>query len=115
MSDRFEDILNECIDRLLQGESLEQCLQRYPEQAAELKPLLQVALEAQEASAVEPRPEFKAKAREQFRSVLYSPKPEVQKSKGSLWDSLVSGINGMVAGLWARPAYQKAKIGRAHV
>ena len=34
MADRFDDILNECTERLLRGESVEQCVQRYPEQAA---------------------------------------------------------------------------------
>ncbi|MBM4461960.1 MAG: hypothetical protein FJ012_01315 [Chloroflexi bacterium] len=72
MAKEFEDILNECIDRLLQGESLEQCLQQYPEQAAELRPLLEVALAAQHASAVEPRLEFKAEARYQMHSLLHA-------------------------------------------
>ncbi|GAH90833.1 unnamed protein product, partial [marine sediment metagenome] len=48
----------------------EQCLQSYPEQAAELKPLLQTALVVKKASAIQPRAEFKAKARYQFRSAL---------------------------------------------
>ena len=42
----------------------------YPEQAAELKPLLETVLSVKEASAVEPRPEFKARARYRFRSAL---------------------------------------------
>jgi hypothetical protein len=67
----FENILNECLERLLvKGESLEQCLERYPEQAAELKPLLETALVAREASTIQPRPDFKARARYQFRSAL---------------------------------------------
>ena len=72
MAEGVEDILNGCIDCLLRGESLEQCLQQYPEQAAELRPLLQVALAAQQASAVEPRAEFKAQARYQMHSLLYA-------------------------------------------
>ena len=72
MAEEFEHILDECIDRLLRGESLEQCLRRYPEQAAELEPLLRVALAAREASSVEPRPEFRERARYQIRSVLHA-------------------------------------------
>jgi hypothetical protein len=72
MAEELESILNDCIDRLLRGESLEQCLQRYPERAAELRPLLQVALAALRASAVEPRAEFKAQARYQMRSLLHA-------------------------------------------
>jgi hypothetical protein len=78
MSEEFEHILDECIDRLLRGESLEQCLQRYPEQAAQLEPLLRVVLATQKASSVEPRAEFKAGARYQIHSILYA---EKQKPK----------------------------------
>jgi hypothetical protein len=67
----FDDILDECLERLLaKGETLEQCLASYPEQAAELKPMLETTLAAKQASAIEPRPEFRARARYQFRSAL---------------------------------------------
>ena len=68
---KFNDILDECLERLLaKGETLEQCLQSYPEQAAELKPLLETALATKWASAIEPRSEFRARARYQFHSAL---------------------------------------------
>jgi len=68
---KFDDILDECLERLLaKGETLEQCFQRYPEQAAELRPLLETALATKRASAIEPRSEFRAKARYQFHSAL---------------------------------------------
>jgi hypothetical protein len=70
MKQNKENVLNECLERLLEGETIEQCLQRYPEQAAELKPLLETALAAKKASAIQPRAEFKARARYQFRSAL---------------------------------------------
>ncbi len=74
MADRFEDILSDCTERLLQGESVEQCLQRYSKQARELEPLLRVAAAArQTASAVEPRPEFKARTRYEVQSRLRAP------------------------------------------
>ena len=70
-SKEFDNILDECLERLLvKGETIEQCLQSYPEQAAELNPLLQTALVAKKASAIQPRAEFKARARYQFRSAL---------------------------------------------
>ena len=43
---------------------------KLPEQAAELESLLQTALAVREASAIQPRAEFRAKARYQFRSAL---------------------------------------------
>src|SRR5512136_612549 len=73
MADRFGDILNECTERLLRGESVEQCLQRYPEQAPDLEPLLRVAAAAGKAAAgAEVRPEFKARVRHEVQSHLRS-------------------------------------------
>jgi len=67
----FSDILDECLERLFsKGETLEQCLASYPGQATELRPLLETALAAKQASAIEPRSEFKARARYEFRSAL---------------------------------------------
>jgi len=71
MSKEFDNVLDECLERLLiKGETMEQCLQSYPEQAANLKPLLQMALATREAVAIQPRAEFKARARYQFHSAL---------------------------------------------
>ncbi len=67
----FDDILNECLERLLVGGgTVEECLASYPEQADELKPLLQTAVVAKKALAIEPRPEFRARARYQFVAAL---------------------------------------------
>jgi hypothetical protein len=67
----FDNILDDCLERLLvKGEGLEQCLERYPAQADELRPLLETALAAREASAIQPRPDFRARARYQFQSAL---------------------------------------------
>ncbi len=70
-SKKFDNILDECLERLLvKGETIEQCLASYPEQATELEPLLQAALAAKKVLAIQPRPEFRARARYQFRSAL---------------------------------------------
>ena len=67
----FDNILNECLERLLiRGDTLEQCVQSYPEQAAELETLLQTAMATKEALTTEPRPEFKARLRYQLLSKL---------------------------------------------
>jgi hypothetical protein len=68
--DKFNDILSECLDRILKGGTVEQCLRDYPEQAAELEPLLRTALHAKIASNVQPRAEFRARARYEFQSAL---------------------------------------------
>ena len=68
---KFNDILDECLERLLvKGETVEQCLRCYPEQADELEPLLQTALATRQAAAIKPRPDFRAQARYQFGLAL---------------------------------------------
>ena len=73
----FNNILDECLERLLvKGEAVEQCLASYPEQADELEPLLQTALATKKALAIQPSPEFKARARYQFGSAFQQVKPK---------------------------------------
>ncbi len=70
-SREFDNVLEECLERLLvKGETIAQCLQSFPEHADELKPLLETALATQKVSAIQPRPEFRDKARYQFYSAL---------------------------------------------
>jgi len=71
MGKEFNNVLDECLERLLaRGETIEQCLQGCPGQASELKPLLETALAVKKASDIQPRAEFKARARYQFHSAL---------------------------------------------
>jgi hypothetical protein len=67
----FENILDDCLERLVGGETMERCLGSYPEQALELEPLLRTAQATREASAIAPRAEFRARARYEFRSALH--------------------------------------------
>ncbi|MBM4389421.1 MAG: hypothetical protein FJ088_16920, partial [Deltaproteobacteria bacterium] len=47
--DTFNEILNECLEALARGQSIETCLEKHPEQAAALRPLLETALSARPA------------------------------------------------------------------
>ncbi len=69
-NEKFNNILNECLDRILKGEAIEQCLSSYPDQAKELEPLLRTASAARVASTIQPRAEFRAKARYEFQSAM---------------------------------------------
>jgi methionine-rich copper-binding protein CopC len=73
MNRHLEEIFNECIERLRQGDSIENCLLNYPEEAAEIEPLLRTASNINwRASMVQPRPDFKARARYQFINAQYA-------------------------------------------
>ena len=72
----LNNILDECLERLLvKGETIEQCLLSYPEYANELESLLQTVVATREAVAIQPRPEFKSKARYEFRLELQKVEP----------------------------------------
>ena len=61
MKRKFDDVLNECIDRLSRGDTIEGCLGDYPGEAEELKSLLQIAQATRDlASEIGPRSEFQA-------------------------------------------------------
>lgn len=70
-SREFDNVLDECLERLLvKGDTIAQCLQSFPKHADELKPLLEAALVTKRASAIQPRPEFRDRARYQFSLAL---------------------------------------------
>ena len=93
---KFNNILDECLEQLLvKGKTIEQCLQSYPEQADELEPLLHIALATKKASVIQPRPEFRAKARYQFRSALQEIEPKRRYSLfgwQSRWATVVTVV-----------------------
>ncbi len=92
----FDNILDECLERLLvKGETIEQCLQSYPEPAANLKPLLQTALATRKAVAIQPPAEFKARARYQFHAALQeaaSPRSRPFLSWFPRWATVVTTV-----------------------
>ena len=65
---QFNNILNDCLERLITGqETLEQCLQRYPEYSTELEPLLRTAALMNKAVDVKPSADFRTRARYQMQ------------------------------------------------
>lgn len=89
----FDNILNECLGRLIEGESIEACLSRYPEHAAGLEPLLRTAQDTLKATNIKPRPEFRDRARYQFQAAIRE--METKESRGFFawvpqWATVVS-------------------------
>jgi len=70
MANQLEEIFNECFERLLSGESLDSCLKRYPQYAADLDQMLRMAFDVKRrAYPIQPRPEFKYWARVRMHGV----------------------------------------------
>jgi hypothetical protein len=65
-------VFNECFESMLiKNESIYACLARYPQHAAELKPLLETTNAARAAVSISPDATFQARARYEFRSALH--------------------------------------------
>lgn len=87
MKKKFDDILDICLDRILvKGDTIEQCLGSYPEEAVELEPLLRAALSAVEASShIEPRPEFQRLAKHRLLSAIEETGKKRAEHRMPLW------------------------------
>ena len=71
MSATVDDVLNECIERLADGETVEQCLASYPDFAVELEPLLRTSASTMNvAAAITHREEAKQRSRYNFASAV---------------------------------------------
>jgi len=80
MTEKIEDIFNECLERLLKGESVEDCLKAFPEQASELEPLLKTSFVlTQKSAAIQATPEFKARVHSQLQEMLYVKREKAER------------------------------------
>ena len=70
---KFDLALEDCLDRRVHGEGLEECLRRYPRFAGRLRPLLQAALELEGAVAPSPSEAFKQNTRATLISRIQAP------------------------------------------
>ncbi len=70
MRDNLDKILDECIDRINCGESVEACLTDYPEYSKELGPLLSAMLETKTAYSFTPSVRAKSFHRQRFTAAL---------------------------------------------
>ncbi len=90
MSKGFEDILEECLEDVLQGGSdIQSCLERFPEQADRLKPLLQVAVLAGEALQVKAPARARQAGRQKVlargRELMHGKNTSVKPAAGRSW------------------------------
>jgi len=70
MKDRFNNILDECIDRINRGESIESCLKDFPEHRDALEPILSAMLKTKTAYSFAPSVQAKNLHRQRFNAAL---------------------------------------------
>jgi hypothetical protein len=85
MNSDFDQILDECIDRINRGESIDSCLSRYPEHGVELKPLLQSMFEVQQDCSFTPSHDAKRAARQRFYTALDKQKKSSPLKRPLVW------------------------------
>lgn len=69
-NNEFDNILDDCLERILAGESVESCLEWYQDQADELRPLLMTVAGARKAVDIKPRREFRDRAGYEFQAAV---------------------------------------------
>jgi hypothetical protein len=91
----FRSVLDECLDSVRRGESVEACLERYPKHAERLRPLLTLSVRVQRVPAVHARPWAQATAWDLVRQRA----TELRSGKRRR----ATGGTGVSAGIWLRP------------
>lgn len=85
MNNELETILDICLTQIKDGEAnVEECLALYPEQAAQLEPLLKAATKLSRGREVIPDPAYKARARAQL-SIYMQQNPQRKRVSPLFW------------------------------
>src|SRR5689334_15322875 len=85
MNNELETILDICVSQIRDGESsIDECLALYPEQAAQLEPLLKAATKLSIAREVAPDPAYRARARAQL-GVYMQQNPQRKRVSPIFW------------------------------
>ncbi|MEW6142997.1 MAG: DUF5667 domain-containing protein [Chloroflexota bacterium] len=112
-----EDIFNECLDAILAGRTVEECLREHPDEAEELRPLLEMsAAMTRGIASIEPGPALKTSVmlrldealqerhkREQKRPFFYGWQPKFATAVAGVFVLLVVGIVSFNASARSQP------------
>ncbi len=110
-NNEFDNILNECLERLISGETVEACLAAYHEHADELEPLLRTVTSAREAAAVEPRPDFRERASRDFQAAIRDMEPARGQGFFAVFPRWATVVTAVVVVLLAATGTAYASLG----
>ena len=107
-NDILAGLLAECSDSILAGASVEACLERYPQHATALEPLLTTLVDVHELRAVPVRSSVTAAhSREQFMAAAMRLTEERRTPPVTWWERLAAWWAGIVA-IFVPPAGRRA-------
>ena len=110
MNNDLETILDTCLYQLEEGEaSVEECLARYPEHAAQLRPLLNAATKLARARDVVPDPSYKLRARSQLNTYMQQ-NPQRKRVSPVFWRVAVGFATVMMLFLASGTAFAQQAL-----
>ena len=96
MNNDLETILDVCVSQIEAGASnIDECLARYPEHAAELKPLLKAATTLARGKEVVPSPTYRARTRAKL-SIYMQQNPQRKRISPIFWRVAIGFVTVML-------------------
>ena len=92
MLDKFDKILNECIDRINGGQTVAACVADYPEQADDLQPMLDAMFTTKSAFASIPTTPAKQRARQRMMAAIRQPKAKPRTRTGFAFPNILRNM-----------------------
>ena len=110
MKNDLETILDTCLYQIEEGESsVEECLARYPEHAAQLQPLLKAATKLARAREVVPDPSYKLRARSQLNAYMQQ-YPQRKRVSPVFWRFAITFVTVMMLFLASGTAFAQQAL-----
>ncbi|HSL46185.1 MAG TPA: hypothetical protein VK897_22310 [Anaerolineales bacterium] len=105
MRNELETILDTCVNQIEDGRaSIDDCLARYPEHAAQLKPLLSAATKLARVREIVPDPAYKARARMQL-TIHMQQHPQRKRVSPIFWRVTIGFVTVMLLFLASGTAF----------
>jgi hypothetical protein len=110
MNNDLETILDICLYQIEEGESsIDECLARYPEHAAQLQPLLLAANKLTRAREVVPDPSYRMRARAELNTYMQQ-YPQRKRVSPVLWRFAISFATAMMLFLASGTAFAQQAL-----
>jgi hypothetical protein len=110
MNNELETVLDICLSQIEHGESsIDECLALYPEQAAELEPLLKAATRLSRGRDVVPDPAYKARTRAQL-SIYMQQNPQRKRVSPIFWRVAIGVMTMLIAFLATGTSFAQSAL-----
>jgi hypothetical protein len=110
MNNDLETILDTCLYQIEEGQaSIDECLARYPEHAAQLQPLLKAATKLVRAREVVPDPSYRMRARSQL-NIYMQQNPQRKRVSPVLWRFSIAFVTMMTLFLASGTAFAQQAL-----